>query len=262
MFLCKQAPNVFTMYRKLSLMAIALMAINSTFAHPGHNIEEEAEEIRTFVKRGQASRSSCEASLARRGHSAASIHRRAELAQQARVKRSLASNGSYRRDFAEYNISHASTATFGDNELQLFADNSTCLLTPETTFGPYYVEGELIRRDVTEDQEGIPLYVDAQYIDVNTCEPVPAVFVEFWYVFGLYIFELSANMTQGIAMRQGSTQGSSILQTVLARTTRATLPRHSSVAFNKLIPTESFNLRASFLDIMLDEQLTSTWSRI
>jgi protocatechuate 3,4-dioxygenase beta subunit len=54
-------------------------------------------------------------------------------------------------------------------------------LTPEVTQGPYYVGGEYIRRDVREDQEGVTTIVDYQVIDVDTCEPVPNVYLEQWH---------------------------------------------------------------------------------
>ena len=63
----------------------------------------------------------------------------------------------------------------------LFTGNNSCILTPEVTQGPYWVQGELIRHDVTEDQEGVPLHLDIQLIDVNTCEPVPKVYLELWH---------------------------------------------------------------------------------
>lgn len=31
------------------------------------------------------------------------------------------------------------------------------------------------------DQEGVPLHLDMQVIDVNTCEPVPSVYIEIWH---------------------------------------------------------------------------------
>ena len=37
------------------------------------------------------------------------------------------------------------------------------------------IDGEMIRKDIVEDQEGVPLYLDIQLIDTSTCEPVPAV---------------------------------------------------------------------------------------
>lgn len=45
------------------------------------------------------------------------------------------------------------------------------------------VSGEYVREDNTEDQEGVFLGVDAQVIDVDTCEPVPDVYVEIWRTF-------------------------------------------------------------------------------
>ncbi|GMF26970.1 unnamed protein product [Phytophthora lilii] len=38
--------------------------------------------------------------------------------------------------------------------------------------GPYYVNGEPVRSDIREDQEGASLYAEVQIIDVNTCESV------------------------------------------------------------------------------------------
>ena len=45
--------------------------------------------------------------------------------------------------------------------------------------GPYYVSGEYVREDLREDQEGVPLWLDLQFIDVSTCSPVSAgIFVD------------------------------------------------------------------------------------
>ena len=80
--------------------------------------------------------------------------------------------------------SHASNLTgitADTDPATLFTGNNSCILTPETTEGPYWVQGELIRSDVTEDQEGVPLHLDIQVIDVNTCEPVPEVYLELWH---------------------------------------------------------------------------------
>ena len=38
-----------------------------------------------------------------------------------------------------------------------------------------------ITADTVEDQEGVPLYMDIQMIDTNTCEPVPEVYLELWH---------------------------------------------------------------------------------
>lgn len=43
------------------------------------------------------------------------------------------------------------------------------------------VAGEYVREDITEDQEGVDIVLDYQVIDVDTCEPVPDVYVEIWH---------------------------------------------------------------------------------
>ena len=64
----------------------------------------------------------------------------------------------------------------------LFGANTSCVLTPEVTDGPYYVTGEVIRQNVKEPLycDGVDLYLEVQYIDIETCEPVPDVAVDIW----------------------------------------------------------------------------------
>ncbi|KAF1323083.1 hypothetical protein FI667_g10813, partial [Globisporangium splendens] len=63
----------------------------------------------------------------------------------------------------------------------LFGSTPKCILEPEVTQGPYYVSGELTRTDIREKQAGIGLYTDLQIIDVNTCEPVENLYLDFWH---------------------------------------------------------------------------------
>ena len=63
----------------------------------------------------------------------------------------------------------------------LFGNMNSCVLTPETTEGPYWVQGELVRSNVTESQKGVPLTLNIQMIDVNTCKPVPDAWLEIWH---------------------------------------------------------------------------------
>ncbi|KAJ5762831.1 hypothetical protein N7533_001512, partial [Penicillium manginii] len=58
--------------------------------------------------------------------------------------------------------------------------NKTCLLAPNTIFGPYDVDGELHRHDVREGQDGVNLYLDLGLIDVETCEPLPDAWLTIW----------------------------------------------------------------------------------
>jgi protocatechuate 3,4-dioxygenase beta subunit len=60
------------------------------------------------------------------------------------------------------------------------SESPPCLLTPEATIGPFWVDGELIRSNVTDGEPGIPLVLDGEFIDIHTCEPVEDVYWEIW----------------------------------------------------------------------------------
>lgn len=42
------------------------------------------------------------------------------------------------------------------------------------------MSGEYIRKNITETQPGIPLTVDFQVLDTETCEPVTGAYLEIW----------------------------------------------------------------------------------
>lgn len=58
--------------------------------------------------------------------------------------------------------------------------NTTCVTAPEVTEGPYYLNNDLVRQDLREDQGGILLEIDIGVIDTSTCQPLPNVLVEIW----------------------------------------------------------------------------------
>lgn len=43
------------------------------------------------------------------------------------------------------------------------------------------VTGEYFRKDITESQEGVALYLDVQVIDTTTCEPLSGVAMDMWH---------------------------------------------------------------------------------
>ncbi|OBR02774.1 Protocatechuate 3 [Colletotrichum higginsianum IMI 349063] len=60
--------------------------------------------------------------------------------------------------------------------------NDTCVLTPEVTRGPYtWPQSQMLRQDMSEDQAGVPLYLDIGVLNVNTCEVMPDVLVDLWH---------------------------------------------------------------------------------
>lgn len=66
---------------------------------------------------------------------------------------------------------------------------STCILTPEQTEGPYFVDTTLERQDVRSDpstgrvSQGMPLHLQLQVTAVKSgqCQPLPDAIVDIWH---------------------------------------------------------------------------------
>jgi protocatechuate 3,4-dioxygenase beta subunit len=56
-----------------------------------------------------------------------------------------------------------------------------CALSPEMTEGPYYLDENLMRRDITEGKPGIPLQLRLTVEDEQTCKPIAKATVEVWH---------------------------------------------------------------------------------
>jgi len=57
----------------------------------------------------------------------------------------------------------------------------TCVLAPEQTEGPYYVDGAQVRRNVTEGRPGVALTLRLTVVNVSNCKPVKNAAVEIWH---------------------------------------------------------------------------------
>jgi hypothetical protein len=68
-----------------------------------------------------------------------------------------------------------------DEEVVIFSDPASYRLQSEMTSGPYYVDGELVRSNITGGQEGIPLILDIQFISTNTCQPIEGMYIDIWH---------------------------------------------------------------------------------
>jgi protocatechuate 3,4-dioxygenase beta subunit len=56
-----------------------------------------------------------------------------------------------------------------------------CVLTAQLTEGPYYLDGQLIRSDITEGRPGVPLTLRIAVQDITACEPLANAAVELWH---------------------------------------------------------------------------------
>jgi protocatechuate 3,4-dioxygenase beta subunit len=57
----------------------------------------------------------------------------------------------------------------------------TCVLAPEATEGPYYLEGDKVRRDIREGRPGVLLTLKTTVVDVSKCKPVKGAAVDIWH---------------------------------------------------------------------------------
>ncbi|MER5580560.1 intradiol ring-cleavage dioxygenase [Streptomyces asoensis] len=58
---------------------------------------------------------------------------------------------------------------------------AVCTLTKEMTEGPYYLDGQYVRADVTEGKAGVPLKLTLTVVDDDTCVPLSNALVEIWH---------------------------------------------------------------------------------
>lgn len=56
-----------------------------------------------------------------------------------------------------------------------------CVLTPELTEGPFYVDDALFRRNITEGKPGTPMVLRLSVVDATTCKAISGATVEIWH---------------------------------------------------------------------------------
>jgi protocatechuate 3,4-dioxygenase beta subunit len=68
----------------------------------------------------------------------------------------------------------------GEAGVTLIQDADVCLITPETTEGPYYFDPALERADITEGRPGLATKVRLQIVD-EMCRPMAGARVDIWH---------------------------------------------------------------------------------
>jgi protocatechuate 3,4-dioxygenase beta subunit len=62
-----------------------------------------------------------------------------------------------------------------------FAATPSCTLTSEKEEGPYYVDDETLRGNITENKPGIPVQLAIMLVDARTCKPLNNSAVDIWH---------------------------------------------------------------------------------
>ncbi|EAW23662.1 intradiol ring-cleavage dioxygenase [Aspergillus fischeri NRRL 181] len=171
----------------LLIWASLALLIGLAATHPGEDPIKEAAERRAFLASTPHLQKRCAAHLEARGHTKRSVDRRRSFFEEARKARGIVSDARRNEITSVLATDHNRTlgypnATSVTDPDSFFTDSSSCILMPEVPLaeGPYYVEGELVRYSGVEDLIGITMLMDVQFIDIETCEPVPNQYVEFW----------------------------------------------------------------------------------
>ncbi|WP_196218046.1 intradiol ring-cleavage dioxygenase [Streptomyces blattellae] len=99
----------------------------------------------------------------------------------------------YQVAFADATTTAEATATASASA----AGSGACMtLMSSVTEGPYYLDGALVRRDITEGKSGVPLTLRLTVVDATDgCTPVPGAAVEIWHcdAWGYYSGYTTAN---------------------------------------------------------------------
>jgi protocatechuate 3,4-dioxygenase beta subunit len=56
-----------------------------------------------------------------------------------------------------------------------------CVLAPESTEGPFFLDDQRIRRNITDGKPGVPLALRLTVVDVSTCRPIRNAAVDVWH---------------------------------------------------------------------------------
>lgn len=179
-----------------SKIATGLTLAAGAIAHPGEHhsndhIKREIEVRDLTAEIGARSLGACANSATARRIKQRNIQRRADTVKAIREARGITANPKkYRRDLAALEkwetVNHNQTGVSNHDMFTaletVFDANTSCILAPEVTAGPYYMVGEYFRSNVKEAEwsDGVDLFLEVQYVDISDCSPVPNVAVDIW----------------------------------------------------------------------------------
>lgn len=80
----------------------------------------------------------------------------------------------------------------------------SCVLTPEQTEGPYFTQGDKVRRDVREGKAGTLLTLRLGVVDASTCRPIKGASVDIWHCDALGVYsDVAQQGTEGQTFLRG-----------------------------------------------------------
>ncbi|KAI0468415.1 Intradiol ring-cleavage dioxygenase [Xylaria cf. heliscus] len=175
-------------------VAVVLFLASMVTAHPGEHlstrqIEDEMGNSHVVNMMNTRALEACQNDPEVKARKERAIARRAATFARLRQERDLEeATWLHRRDAASLRkwaaLSHDKTGSVNftkesTNE-EIFGSNASCVLTPDNANGPYFVYQEHIRSDLVEQTVGVPMHIELQFIDVNTCKPATQLLIDTW----------------------------------------------------------------------------------
>lgn len=80
-------------------------------------------------------------------------------------------------------------------------EQMSCVLTPQQTLGPFFIDVGLVRSDVREDRAGTPLRLALQLVDADGCAPIRDAVVNIWHADAAGAYSGFAGQPGGIDTR-------------------------------------------------------------
>ncbi|KAF2998373.1 hypothetical protein G7054_g2667 [Neopestalotiopsis clavispora] len=174
-------------FSKAFVLAFAAFAA----AHPGHEDAEAAQALksRQVYHANKRALEACGTKLSAL-HARGVERRTAEVAKH-RIARRIAVNDPYLKENAvkrdttsvlqkDHQGTINATLALESDASYVFNASSSTVLNPEGEIGPFFVNGEYVRSDLRNDEPGVDVVLEAQLIDVNTCEPIVGAYFDIW----------------------------------------------------------------------------------
>ncbi|KAJ5083513.1 hypothetical protein N7456_012940 [Penicillium angulare] len=158
----------------LQFLALATAVSPLVSAHPGHHEEDASPELKSYKSHVRRSAESCSFHWEQSGQKARAIARRQATIDMHRRRLS-------KKDTSKVlNTSHYESNIDLNSPFEEIWSADSIPLNPEGESGPYWVVGERLRSNILESQPGVPVIIEEQYIDIETCEPITDMFAEIW----------------------------------------------------------------------------------
>ncbi|KAL3657613.1 hypothetical protein V7S43_017417 [Phytophthora oleae] len=167
----------------IKLLFLSLVALSALDASATHLVAQQASRMRgheadhqRFLSRSQRLLAACSNSeTGRKLREQNALRRAVKLEELRRLDATSVLATSHKTNLTDVTVSTYPEYLFGDD------DSVKCVLVPETTQTIFYVKGELYRQDIAEDQIGVSLSTELQFIDISTCTPVSNLWIDFWH---------------------------------------------------------------------------------